>query len=227
MKRIAPVRATSRAGPVKTSPLGMLRWPSEFTQVRPLTLSVRSVPSASMRSSRGAAQALDQRVLEGAQARATRATGSGWSRNIARAHERGEVVQRPCPAGGRAGRRRPQRRAPALLQRRARAPGAARGRRARSAPGRRRRARAGRTGAWMPSTRVEALGLGHREVVEVVEVQVARVLVEAARLAGQLDVEARPRVALEDRALQLEQQRRRERRSSARRPSGRGCTSRQ
>ncbi len=37
-------------GPVKTSPEGMFRLPSELTHVRPLTSRVTSVPSASMRT---------------------------------------------------------------------------------------------------------------------------------------------------------------------------------
>ena len=48
VKRIVPFAERSW-GPVKTSPLGMLRRPSEFTQVRPATSSVMSVPSASIR----------------------------------------------------------------------------------------------------------------------------------------------------------------------------------
>ena len=48
---VAALGAGSR-GPVKTSPLGMLRRPSELTQVRPPTSSRRSVPGAWMRSSR-------------------------------------------------------------------------------------------------------------------------------------------------------------------------------
>ena len=55
VKRMRP-SALDSCGPVKTSPEGMLRLPSELTQVRPSTESVRSVPSASMRSSRAGAR---------------------------------------------------------------------------------------------------------------------------------------------------------------------------
>ena len=51
VKRTRPVALVS-SGPVKTSPEGMLRLPSELTQVRLATLRRRSVPSASMRISR-------------------------------------------------------------------------------------------------------------------------------------------------------------------------------
>src|SRR3954468_24088457 len=47
VKRIVP-SAESSTGPVKTSPEGMLRRPSEFTHVRPPTRSPRAVASASM-----------------------------------------------------------------------------------------------------------------------------------------------------------------------------------
>ncbi len=70
-------------GPVKTSPLGMLRWPSELTQMRPLTFSVRSVPSASMRSSCASRSRAISDSWNSARPYQAR-TGSGWSRNIAR-----------------------------------------------------------------------------------------------------------------------------------------------
>jgi len=50
VKRIVPLAERS-CGPVKTSPDGMLRRPSELIQVRPVTSSVMSVPSASIRTS--------------------------------------------------------------------------------------------------------------------------------------------------------------------------------
>ena len=203
----------------------MLRWPSEFTQMRPLTLSVRSVPSASMRSSRRAAQPLDQRLLEQRRARARRGpgrAGRGTSRGARRRRSPAAPSRRrPRPPG--VGHSVEHQRFFSVRSRTGRRARATRAIRAGSTPASSR----GSYGAWMPSTASRRLGLGHREVVEVVEVEVAGVRVEAARLAGQLDVEAHPGVALEDRALQLEQQRRRERRSSARRSSGRGCTSRQ
>jgi hypothetical protein len=68
--------------PVKTSPLGMLRLPSELTHVRPATLE-RQVGALGLQAQLArVAQAGDQALLEGAQA-APRATGSGWSRNSA------------------------------------------------------------------------------------------------------------------------------------------------
>ena len=63
-----------------------------------------------------------------------------------------------------------------------------------------------------PEQRIDLLGLGERQVGVVVEVSLARVLVERGRLAGQLDAQQRPALALEDLALQLQQQRGGERR---------------
>ena len=51
VKRIRPSALLS-TGPLKISPLGMLRRPSLFIQLRPFTLSFRSVPSASILNSR-------------------------------------------------------------------------------------------------------------------------------------------------------------------------------
>src|SRR4029079_11305841 len=58
-----------------------------------------------------------------------------------------------------------------------------------------------------PEVRVGALRLREREVGDVVEVAVAGVVVEAAGLAREVDAQDGPRVALEDRALHLEQER--------------------
>ena len=64
----------------------------------------RSVPSASMRSSRAPRRRSISASWKRAELAPRRATGSGWSRNSARSHERGEVVPRPCrPAAAPAG----------------------------------------------------------------------------------------------------------------------------
>ena len=81
VKRTRPL-ALSSSGPVKTSPLGMLRLPSELTHVRPATPSVRSVPSASRRSSRAPLRRAMRRSWK-ARRPPHACTGSGWSRNSA------------------------------------------------------------------------------------------------------------------------------------------------
>ena len=75
--------AESSTGPVKTSPEGMLRRPSEFTHVRPATLRRRSVPSASMRSSLATARRSIS-CAWCARSSPQAATGSSRSRNSAR-----------------------------------------------------------------------------------------------------------------------------------------------
>ena len=87
---------------MKTSPEGMLRFPSEFTHVRPATLRRRSVPSASIRSSLAPASrsiSFAWRALSSPQA----ATGSSRSRNSARSTSaaKSPVDIRACcaPAG--------------------------------------------------------------------------------------------------------------------------------
>ena len=82
MKRTVPSADVS-CGPVKTSPEGMLRLPSEFTHVRPATLSVRSVPGASIRiSEAGASRSISPAWNVRSSPHA--ATGSSRSRNSAR-----------------------------------------------------------------------------------------------------------------------------------------------
>ena len=107
--------AESSCGPVKTSPEGMLRLPSELTHVRPSTRSVRSVPSASMRSSRGGREPLDQPRLRVVQLapRGDRIVAVEEERAL---DQRGEVAGRHAGLL-RAGRRRPHRAAPAPLHR--------------------------------------------------------------------------------------------------------------
>ena len=126
-------------------------------------------PSASMRSSRAPAQALDQPRLEARAARPTPPTGSSRSRNSARATKpRTRAV--PMPACCARGRRRPQRRRTSAAAARASRTGAARGPRGPCAPGRRRPARVVLSGAWMRERGVDRLGLGQlggREGVEV------------------------------------------------------------
>ena len=76
--------AESSTGPVKISPEGMLRRPSELIQVRPATERVRSVPSASIRI----VLTPDMNSTSPACRRPSSchaAAGSGRSRNIAEA----------------------------------------------------------------------------------------------------------------------------------------------
>ena len=153
VKRMRP-SAESSSGPVKTSPEGMLRLPSELTQVRPATDSVRSVPSASMRSSRAPASRSISRAWQRAQ------LAPGGDRVVAveeqRAlDERREIAPSHIPACWAPAARRPQRPAPAARQRSSRT-----GARARAA----RAIRAGSTpasarvlaGAWIAQQRVGA-----------------------------------------------------------------------
>ena len=207
MKRTRPLALRS-CGPVKTSPLGMLRLPSELTHVRPATPSVRSVPSASRRSSRASRRRAISRSWKARRPPHGRHR-VGLVEEQRAAHEGREVLERHARLlGERLGR--PQRRAPALLHRRLadRAPRAGVARDPIGVDADELAHVAGRLDAQQ---RVDLLGLGEREVGVVVEVALARVLVEGGRLPGQLDAQQRPRVALEDRALQLEQQRRRQR----------------
>ena len=88
----------------------------------------------------------------------------------------------------------------------------ARARRAREALGVDAGERARVLGRLDGELRVRLLGLGVGDLGEPVEMAVARVAVVGRRRAGDLDAQERPRVALEDRALALEQQRRGERR---------------
>ena len=115
VKRMRP-SAESSTGPVKTSPDGMLRLPSELTHVRPATLSRRSVPSASMRSSRAPAQPLDQ-------ARLQRAQLAPGGRRVVAVEEHGAADERlqlggPHPGLLGGGGRGPQGPAPAAPHRR-------------------------------------------------------------------------------------------------------------
>ncbi len=77
-------RAESSSGPVNTSPLGMFRRPSELIHVRPSTLSRRSVPSASIRTSRDPVSRVDDALLARRTARARRRPGRA-GRGTARA----------------------------------------------------------------------------------------------------------------------------------------------
>ena len=110
VKRIVPL-ADSSSGPVKTSPLGMLRRPSELIQVRPPTRRRRSVPSASIRISRAGRAA--RRAAPGASLSSRHACD-----RVGTVEEQGPVDERrvvvvahPRLLGER--RRRPDRAAPA------------------------------------------------------------------------------------------------------------------
>ena len=223
MKRTWPF-ALDSSGPVKISPLGMLRVPSELTHRRPLTDSRRSVPGASMRSSR--APATRSISCPGSRAaRARRATGSGWSRNIARrtnaANCSSAIPACRAPAGvGQSVEHQRFSASPRAAARRARAT------RAISAGSTSASSRSS-CGAWMPSSASSFLARARLEVVELVELGVARVAVEARRLAGQLDARtsATPRARGSRAAARAAAAARAS--SSARRPSGAGSTSRQ
>ena len=146
--------------------------------------------------SRAPVQPRDQPGLQAGELPPARATGSGRSRNSAARDERGERAPRPS---------RPLRRSAGVGH------SVAHQRRFSVA-----RARAPRAGARAMRSRVDAgqlagrrsldrqergrlLGLGSARSRRVVEVAVARVRVEVARPAGQLDAQQRPGVALEDR----------------------------
>ena len=187
----------------------MLRRPSEFTHVRPATLRRRSVPSASMRSSLAPARrsiSCAWRALSSPQA----ATGSSRSRNSARSTSAANSRVRH-PRLLRARRRRPQRPAPAALHRQLahRRPRARRARQPRRVDARQLARVLGRLDRQQA---VRGLGLRLLAGGERVEVDVARRRPVALGLAGQRGPQRRPRLALEDLALQREQQRRGERR---------------
>ena len=170
-----------RAGPVNTSPLGMLRRPSELIQVRPSTRRRRSVPSALIRTSRAGRRRSTRRCWRGAQ------LPPGGDR-IGAVEE-----QRPCDERrvlafahpgllGERGRR-PQRAAPAT--RRASPPGSRRERAADpgdAGSGRPRRARAC-SRARRSRPRVAPLRLGQLERREAVELALARVRDRSPRSA--------------------------------------------
>ena len=186
-----------------------MRRPSELTHVRPATLSRRSVPSASMRSSRALASRSISRAWV-ARSSPHAATGSSRSRNSARSTS-APKSRRRHPRLLRAGRRRPQGPAPAALHReladaRPRARGARQPRRVDAGQLARVLRRLDRQQA------VRALGVGELGGGEGVEMDVARRLPVALGLTGERRAQHRPRVAVEDLALQREQQRRGERR---------------
>ena len=176
--------------------------------MRPSTDSVRSVPSASMRSSRALLQALDQPVLEVAQLAPGRRRLAAVEEQRA-AHEGGELGR--AHAGLlRARGGRPQRQAPAARERRL-AHGRAGAGRARHPLGVDVRQRA-RVDRRLDADRgVGGLRLGELGRREAVEVRVARVLPERLVGAGQLGPDQRPGLAHEDLLLEREQQRRGER----------------
>ena len=124
VKRTVPV-ADASCGPVKTSPEGMLRRPSELIQVRPETSRVRSVPGAWRRISRTVESRSTRRAWRSESA-CQAATGSrppGRSRNSARSTRPAKAAvpipacwasagvghtvthQRWCSAASRSGRR--------------------------------------------------------------------------------------------------------------------------
>ena len=224
MKRITP-SAECSCGPVKTSPDGMLRLPSELIHVRPSTSSVRSVPSASMWISRAGARR-SIRPAWNARSSPHAATGSSRSRNSARADEVLELARaHPGLLGGGGGR--PQRDRPALGERAARAAARGRARRAPSGPGRRRPARSRSRwpgcAARRRCSRASASSRGRHAV----QVRVARRRSRSPRPAPAADVAAaaRPRA----RGSRAAGRAAAARPASSRRPApaGPACTSRQ
>ena len=199
VKRIVPL-AESSSGPVKTSPLGMLRRPSELIHVRPSTRRRRSVPSASIRISRATASRSTSRRLALRSARATpppdrAGRGTAPARRTPRsrlAHARllGERRRRPH-------RPAPAPRQPGLLDR-------ARGRAA---------ARVIQRGSTPASARVLAGALIVRNASTACasvsssganpsSCRVAGVAVEALGQPRRREPQQRPRAALEHRAVQ-------------------------
>ena len=133
VKRIRPSARVLDAGPVKTSPEGMLRLPSELTQVRPLDgqrqvgalgldAQLARARSAARSAAPGSARSSPHAAVGVVAVEEQRAADE--RRELGRAHAR--------PAGRR--RRRPQRQAPAARAAPPRAPARGRGRRAPSAP---------------------------------------------------------------------------------------------
>ena len=94
-KRIVPLAECS-CGPVKTSPLGMLRRPSELIQVRPATFSRRSVPAVSMWISRAWREPLDHPAWRARSARHAAPGRAG--RGTARARRSRRNHARDIPA---------------------------------------------------------------------------------------------------------------------------------
>ena len=178
--------------------------------MRPSTRSRRSVPSASMRSSRALRQALDQ-PLPGTPRSSPRRPpgrrGRGTSRGGRRRRTRA-VPMPACWAPAGVGQSVPHQRRRSAASR----TGARRARRGRSAPGRRRRARVVFSGAWMISDASVPSASASSAGAKRVEVRVARGRPPALALAGQLGAQQRPGAALEQLALHGEQERRRERR---------------
>ena len=176
--------------------------------MRPATLSRRSVPSASIRSSLARAQPLDQPRLQRAQL-APRGGGVVAVEERRAADELGELGRAHAGPLG-AGRGRPERAAPAppqagLAHRRA---GAGRAGHPRRVDARERRHVVRRLDR---ERGVGLLGLGELGRRERVEVRVLRRRPPALGRARQLGPQQRPGPALEQLALDGEQQRRRER----------------
>ena len=191
-------------GPVNTSPEGMLRRPSELTHLRFLTFSVRSVPGASSRSvlaSLSCVISFSWKRRNDAHA----ATGSGPVRNIAPATNAVNASS-SIPAWsasawvGHSDEHQVFFIAADWISWRAR---------------RRRVIRSGSMpvsalvscGAWIGQVLLGVLGLAPHRLRHVVELAALGVEEEVAGLAGQLGAQQRPRAALEDRALELQQQR--------------------
>ena len=210
VKRMRP-SAESSSGPVKTSPRGHV------------AAAVGVDPRAAVDAQRQVgALGLDAQLAR--LARAAR-SGAAWTaaqlapggRRVVAVEEQSRGGRRRRTRGAHArllgaGRRRPQRAAPAPPHRRLadRRPGARR--RGPSAPGRRRRAPSCSRAPGSPATRRCPRPRPARPGANAVEVLVARGRPEALLGAGQLDAQQRPGPALEQLALQREQQRRGERR---------------
>ena len=203
--------AESSCGPVKTSPEGMLRFPSEFTHVRPSTRRRRSVPSASMCSSRAPARRSISAAWR-ARSSVQAADGIVLVEERRAPHEVGELRRAPCPPAGR--RRRSARTcrtsaAQARLPDRAPRPRGARQARRIDAG-----QRAGVVGRLDDERGVGALGLRQLGGREGVEMRVARRRPPLLALPGQLGAQERPRLALQQLALEREQERGGERRGA-------------
>jgi hypothetical protein len=134
VKRITPSAEVS-CGPVKTSPDGMLRLPSEFTHVRPSTVSRRFVPSAWMWISRlGARRSISPAWKARSSPHA--AAGSSRSRNSARVTKssNSRVPMPACCAAAAVGHSVIDQRRPSMTSRSGARERAARDRRAGSTP---------------------------------------------------------------------------------------------
>ena len=183
VKRTRPSAEVS-CGPVKTSPLGMLRLPSELTQVRPSTFERQVGARAPRCGSRSRARGARSAAPGSSRSSPHAAAGSSRSRNSARVDEGGEVRRAHARLLG-GGGGRPQRDRPAARRARSRAAACARGRPRASRAGIDARQRVRVVGGLDPQRGVDVLGLGELGRGKPSRCGRARALQKPLVLAGQ------------------------------------------